>query len=144
MTRYERRRFKRIVALFELEERVIVTTETEEFPANLCNLGLGGALLDLGDFEIKGCDSVSLYFENGGALFSVRALPARQEGRKVAFEFLGVTPQNLRDLQNKLVRMKMLADRLNADRKAKAAAAGQRECLDACASLDLRSIGSRF
>jgi c-di-GMP-binding flagellar brake protein YcgR len=115
MTFNERRKSKRIAAALGLEEAVMVEVNGQQYPASLVNLGLGGALLDL-----RGCAPafhnavVSLYFENGGNILTLKAAVVRSDGRHVAFAFSNTTERDKEQIQAKVIRMSILASRLAA------------------------------
>src|SRR5690242_10320664 len=102
MTPNERRKSKRIAAALGLEEAVMVEVNGQEYPASLVNLGLGGALLDLRatapDFQNA---VVSLYFENGGNILTLKARVARSDSQHVAFAFSRTTEKDKKQIQAK-------------------------------------------
>jgi PilZ domain len=110
----ERRRSRRIIPLLRQEERVTVQTDSQQFPAKIVNLGLGGALLDMRDSGafIHVGRILSLFFENGGRLLEVRAMPARSDGRKVAFKFRDLTATDQQEIETKMIRMGILEARV--------------------------------
>jgi len=114
----ERRRSKRIAAALGLEESVMVEVNGQQFPASLVNLGSGGALLDMRDAasHLQDGTPLSLYFENGGRMLSLRATIARSDGRHVAFAFCSTSPVDKEQIQAKIIRRSMLTSRLAASK----------------------------
>jgi PilZ domain len=115
MTSNERRKSKRIAAALGLEEAVMVEVNGQQYPASLVNLGLGGALLNLRatapDFQNA---VVSLYFENGGNILTLKARVARSDSQHVAFAFSRTTEKDKKQIQAKIIRMSILTSRLAA------------------------------
>jgi hypothetical protein len=115
MTINERRKSKRIAAALGLEEAVMVEVNGQQYPASLVNLGLGGALLDLRGWAPAFQNAVvSLYFENGGNILTLKATVVRSDGRHVAFAFSNTTERDKEQIQAKVIRMSILASRLAA------------------------------
>lgn len=112
----ERRRFERVSALAEKEERVLIKTGPEYIAASLVDLSAGGVLLSLPDPDIKFPlgDYCLLFLENGGPKFSVRAFALRDGGDgRIGFRFSSLTSSDQRHIQTKLIRMKIIAARVN-------------------------------
>src|SRR6476620_9142560 len=105
MTPKERSKSKRIAAALGLEESVMVEVNAQQYPASLVNLGLGGALLNLRaaapDFQNA---VVSLYFENGGNILTLKARVARSDSQHVVFKFSTTTEKDREQIQAKIIR----------------------------------------
>jgi len=112
----ERRRSRRIEALLDQEEQVLIEHDLQYVPSTIVNFSDGGALLTLKDPDV--CFTVghthALFFDNGGQVLALQATVRRKTGRRVAFEFSDVTLEQAQAIQTKLVRMAMVMARVGS------------------------------
>lgn len=111
----ERRRARRISAALSQEKVVRIANGDRTISAELMNLSGVGALIDMDAAEAGAMclgDCLSLLFQRGGHPFKIPAKPIRKEGRLVAFDFYGLTPESETELKMKVALMEILASRL--------------------------------
>jgi hypothetical protein len=112
----ERRRFQRIAPLLANEKRCLVSIGNRYLKSALVDMSGGGALFYLGNSdpaELGVGSSARLFFESGGTFFDVPAILLRKNGLWLAFRFAALTPSDHREIDIKIVRMKMLSARLS-------------------------------
>ena len=112
----ERRRSRRIEALLDQEEQVLIEHDLQYVPSTIVNFSDGGALLALKDPDL--CFTVGhrhvLFFDNGGQVLALEATVLRKTGRRVAFQFSDVTPEQTKALHTKMIRMAMVMARVGS------------------------------
>jgi hypothetical protein len=111
----ERRHFPRIAPLLANEKRCLVSIGNRYLKSALVDMSGGGALLHLGSSdpaELGVGSSARLFFESGGTFFDVPAILLRKNGLWLAFRFAVLTPTDRREIDIKIVRMKILTARL--------------------------------
>ena len=110
----ERRRSKRIEALLDQEEQVLIEHNLHYVPSTIVNFSDGGALLALKDpdFRFSVGQRHTLFFDNGGQVLTLNATVVRKTGRRVAFEFSDVTGEQTKAIHTKLIRMAMVMARV--------------------------------
>lgn len=83
-------------------------------PASLANLSTDGAFLRF-PCSPAGLETgavVSVWLDSGGILLKVEAVIVRTEPAHVAVQFLDLTPAERNEIRSKMVRMEIIAARL--------------------------------
>jgi len=113
MTDQNKRRSERVIP-FVSDEEVVVLQQSGRSPllAKMMDLSEVGTLVYLLEDAVpSGSAALSIYHQ--GKVFEVPARVIRTNGRLVAFEFTEVSPEVLRDIEAKLIRMEIEWTRLS-------------------------------
>ena len=112
----DRRRSQRIEALLDQEEQVLIEDNFQYVACTIVNFSEGGALLALKDPEVhlQIGDTFALFFDNGGHVLPLKAVALRKIGRRIAFQFSGLTPDEEKAIHTKIIRMEMVLARVGA------------------------------
>ena len=112
----ERRRSKRIEALLDQEEQVLIEHDFQYVPSSIVNFSDGGALLALKEPDVRFTvgHRHALFFDSGGQVLALKATVRRKTERRVAFEFCDVTLEQTEAIHTKLVRMAMVMARVGS------------------------------
>lgn len=112
----ERRRSRRIEALLDREEQVLIEQDFQYVPSTIVNFSDGGALLALKDPEVLFTvgHSHALFFDNGGQILPLKATVIRSIGRRVAFQFSDVSREQAKAIHTKMIRMEMVLARVGS------------------------------
>jgi hypothetical protein len=112
----ERRRFKRINALLNQEEHVLIEYEGRYVAATIVDFGVAGALLAMKDpgVHFQDGDTFSLCFDNGGQLLQLKGVALRTNESHAAFRFSEVTVDQEKAIRTKMIRMELVAARIGA------------------------------
>jgi hypothetical protein len=110
----ERRKHRRIKALFDQEGVALVRHETEILVASLDDLSAEGALLKFPNATpiIETGAVVSLWLDSGGTFVQVEAAIIRVEPGYLAVQFLDLNAIEREEIRTKMIRMEIIAARL--------------------------------
>ena len=115
----ERRKHYRINinGLLHAEEQVLIEDGTRLTPCTLKNLGEGGALLELRDFEelLAVGKTYQLLLDNGGEVLGVDAVAIRIDGSTIAFQFSNLSTEHKKAIETKMIRMSIISERIRKE-----------------------------
>jgi len=113
-----RRRSRRIEALLDREEQVLIEHDLQYVPSTIVSFSEAGPLLALKDPDVRFTVGHShvLLFDNGGQVLPLKATVTRRVGRRVAFQFSDVTREQAKAIHTKMIRMEMILARLKSAR----------------------------
>jgi hypothetical protein len=111
MAKQDKRKSDRVVPFVSDEEVVVIRSEgNAPVLAKMMDLSETGTLVYvLAEEELPGgvASGHSLAVFHQGKVFEIPATIARQDGRLIAFHFASPSPEVLRDVQAKLIRMEI-------------------------------------
>ena len=112
----ERRGSRRIEALLDREEQVLIEHDLQYVPSTIVSFSEAGPLLALKDPDVRFIvgHRHSLFFDSGGQVLALQATVLRRTGRRVAFEFSDVTREQTKAIHTKLIRMAMVMARVRS------------------------------
>jgi c-di-GMP-binding flagellar brake protein YcgR len=109
----DRRRHQRFAALLNQEEQILIQYSAQSALGRIVNLSESGMLLELSsNLGLEIGAGASLLLNNGGAMFELRASVIRISRGLVGMQFIELTPADEKDLRNKVIRMQIIAARL--------------------------------
>jgi hypothetical protein len=95
------------------EERILIQYSAQSATGRLVNLSESGTLLELSSTMGLEIGAVaSLLLNNGGLPFELKASVVRISQGLVGIEFIELTPADEKGLRNKVIRMQIIAARL--------------------------------
>lgn len=105
MSEQNKRRSDRTIPFVSDNEMVVIHQDGQaSILAKMMDLSeLGTLVYQLSERSAAGAVELSIY--NDGRICQVPACVIRKNGRLVAMEFVNLTPETLREIQSKLIRM---------------------------------------
>ena len=111
----ERRQFRRVFSLVAEEDVVFLRIRGRHyFVAKLLDFSRSAALIYAADpaIYVDLGSQYKLFFQSRGAMFHLEAVLVRKDNQLLAFQFINLTPLDIREIRGKLARMEIMAARM--------------------------------